>query len=82
MRCLVTAGKYVNDIRAIARQRPITIEKLLESVFSVGSVPRLYSEDPSLAEFSQQARVETGSNTSTLALRVGGGTKRELSAWE
>jgi hypothetical protein len=32
MRCLVTAGKHVNNIRAIARQPPITtIEKLLET---------------------------------------------------
>jgi hypothetical protein len=27
-----------------------TIEKLLEKVFSVGSVPKLYSEDPRPAE--------------------------------
>jgi hypothetical protein len=47
---LVAAGKHVNDIRAIPRQPPITTEKLLEAVFSVGSAPRLYSEDPRLAE--------------------------------
>jgi hypothetical protein len=29
-----------------------TIEKLLEAVFSVESTPRLYSEDPRLAEES------------------------------
>jgi hypothetical protein len=47
MLCLVTAGKHVNDTRAIARQPPVTaIEGLLEVVFSVGSVKRLYSEDP------------------------------------
>jgi hypothetical protein len=47
MRCLVAAGKHVNHIRAIATQPSITtIEKLLEAVFSVGSVPKLYSEDP------------------------------------
>jgi hypothetical protein len=47
MRCLVAAGKHVNDIRVIARQLPITtIEKLLEVVFSVESAPRLYSEYP------------------------------------
>jgi hypothetical protein len=45
MRCLVTAGIHVNDIRAIAWQPPVTIEGLLEMVFSVLSVPRLYSED-------------------------------------
>jgi hypothetical protein len=46
---LVEAGKHVNDIQTIARQQPI-IEKLLEEVFSVGSAPRLYSEDPRPAE--------------------------------
>jgi hypothetical protein len=40
IRCLVTVGKHVNDIRAIARQPPITTEGLLEAVFSVGSAPR------------------------------------------
>jgi hypothetical protein len=48
MRCLVAAGKHVDDIQAIAEQPPITtIEKLLEAVFSVGSSPRLYSDDVS-----------------------------------
>jgi hypothetical protein len=43
---LVTAGKHVNDIRAVARQPLITtIEKLLEAVFSVKSTPRLYSKN-------------------------------------
>jgi hypothetical protein len=47
MRCLVTAGKHVNDIRAIARQPLIiTKDEVLEEVFSVASVSRLYSEDP------------------------------------
>jgi hypothetical protein len=47
MRCWVTVGKHVNDIRTIARQPPITtIDKLLEAVFSVVSTPRIYSEDP------------------------------------
>jgi hypothetical protein len=51
MRCLVTASKHVNDIRIIVRQPPITtIEELLEAVFSVGSAPRLYNEDPRSAE--------------------------------
>jgi hypothetical protein len=44
---LVTAGKHVKNIRAIARQPPITkIEELLKAVFSAGSGPDLYSEDP------------------------------------
>jgi hypothetical protein len=47
------AGKHVNDIRAIARQTPITtIAGLLEAVFSVGSAPRLYSENSRTAEGS------------------------------
>jgi hypothetical protein len=51
MYCLVMVGKHVTDIRAIARQPPIaTIEGLSEAMFSVGSAPRLYSEDPSPAE--------------------------------
>jgi hypothetical protein len=46
MRCLLTAGKHVNDIQAIARQPPeTTIKGMLEAVISVGSAPRLYSED-------------------------------------
>jgi hypothetical protein len=48
---LVTTGKHVNDIRAVVRQPPIAIiEKLLEAVFSVGSAPRLYNEDPRPSE--------------------------------
>jgi hypothetical protein len=50
MHCLATAGKHVNNIRAIARLPPITIEKLVEAVFSLGSAPRLYNEDPRPAE--------------------------------
>jgi hypothetical protein len=50
MPCLATAGKHFNNIQAIAKQPPITIEKLLETVFSVGSAPRLYNEDLRLVE--------------------------------
>jgi hypothetical protein len=42
-----------NDIRAIARQPPISIQKLLEVVFSAESAPRLYSEDRKPAEAVQ-----------------------------
>jgi hypothetical protein len=50
MRCLVTAGKHVNNIRAIASQPPITtIEGLLEALFSIGSSPRLHNDDTSQA---------------------------------
>jgi predicted benzoate:H+ symporter BenE len=52
MRCLVTAGKHINDIQAIARQPPIITEGIWEAVFSVGSAPRLYSEAPRQAESS------------------------------
>jgi hypothetical protein len=44
-----------------------TIEELLEAVFSVGSAPRLYRED---------SRPESGSNTSTVTLRVVGGDEK------
>jgi hypothetical protein len=71
MRCLVADGMHVNDIRGIARQPPITtIGKLLETVFSVVSVPRLYSEHR--APLSRLTCVEVGSNTSTVILRVVG----------
>jgi hypothetical protein len=53
MHCLVTAVKHVNNILAIARQPPIrTIEELLGAMFFVGSSPRLYNEDPRLAEMN------------------------------
>jgi hypothetical protein len=43
MSCLVTAGKHVNNIVTVAKQRPITtIEKLLKEVFSVGTTPHGY----------------------------------------
>jgi hypothetical protein len=51
VRCLVTAGKHVNNIQAIATQPPITIiDELLKAVFSVGYAPRLYNKDPRPAE--------------------------------
>jgi hypothetical protein len=47
MRCLVAAGKHANDMRAIVRQPPITtIEKLLETVFSVGSARGYIARTP------------------------------------
>jgi hypothetical protein len=50
MYCLVTASKHVKNIRAVARQAPITTTELIEAVFSVGPVPRLYNENPRPAE--------------------------------
>jgi hypothetical protein len=69
MRCLVVGGKHVSDIRAVARQPPITtIEKLLEAVFGVGSSLRLYSEDPRPAElFSVVGYSRDSNNVSTEA---------------
>jgi hypothetical protein len=44
--CLITAGKHINNIRAIARKPPITTtEELLETVFSVRLVPSGYKGD-------------------------------------
>jgi hypothetical protein len=44
-------GKHVNNIRALARQPPpTTTEELLETVFLVESIPRLYNEEPGPAE--------------------------------
>jgi hypothetical protein len=54
--CFVTAGKHVNDIRATARQPPIsTIEEMLGAVFTVGSAPELYNEElrPAQLEFRE-----------------------------
>jgi hypothetical protein len=46
MCCLVTAGKHVKNIRAVARQPPMTtIEELLEAMFPLGFLPGLYNED-------------------------------------
>jgi hypothetical protein len=51
----------------------VTVEDLLEAVFSVLSVPRLYIEDQlPLGD----TRVEAGSNTSTVTLRVVGGDEK------
>jgi hypothetical protein len=50
MRCLVMADKRVNNIRAIARQSPITTEELLGAMISVGYAPGLYNEDPRPAQ--------------------------------
>jgi hypothetical protein len=42
---------------------------MMEAVFSMRSVPKLYSED-------HLTRVEAGSNTSTVTLRVVGGDEK------
>jgi hypothetical protein len=63
VRCLVTAGKHVNNIRAIARNPPITtIEGLLKAVFSVSSAPWPHTEDSRRAiQFSRGLAVEWSS---------------------
>jgi hypothetical protein len=48
-----------------------SIEELWDKVFSVLSAPRLYHWNPTL----HSTRVEAGSNTSTVALRVAGGNE-------
>jgi hypothetical protein len=52
MHYLVTAGKHVKNILAIAMQPTIaTVKELLGAVFSVGSAPGLYNEDPKPAQW-------------------------------
>jgi hypothetical protein len=51
-------------------------KELLEAVFSVRSVPRLYNEAQLPLEETTNTRVEAGSNTSTVALRAVGGDKK------
>jgi hypothetical protein len=50
MRCLIMAGKRVNNIQAIARQPPIRTEEMLGKMISVGSGPELCNEDPMPAQ--------------------------------
>jgi hypothetical protein len=47
---------------------------MLRAVISVGSAPSLYNEDPRPTE--DNTRVEAGSNTSTVTLRVVGGDEK------
>jgi hypothetical protein len=61
------------SVNSFPRQRP-TMEVLMETVFSVGSAPRLYKEDTTSVEII--SRMETESNTSAVALRVVGGDEK------
>jgi hypothetical protein len=45
MGCFVASVKHVSDIRAIVREPSLTMITVLEAVSSVGSAPRLFSED-------------------------------------
>jgi hypothetical protein len=54
-----------------------TIEELLEAVFSMQSMMKLYKEDQQDSKNVRgESRVEAGSNTSTVALRVVGGDEK------
>jgi hypothetical protein len=79
MHCLVTAGKHVNNIRALARQPPITTIELLGAVFSVGSAPRLYNEEPRPTEGTERVRCSVESRA--VKRRQGIGVKWPR-AWE
>jgi hypothetical protein len=50
------------------------MEELLGEVYSVGSVPKLYKNDQ--LPLWEITRVEAGSNTSTVTLRVVGGDEK------
>jgi hypothetical protein len=52
-----------------------TTEQLLEAVFSVRSVPKIYKVYQ-LPSVSRDVRVEAGLNTSTVTLRVVGGDEK------
>jgi hypothetical protein len=81
MRCFVTAGEHVNNIRAIARQPSMTtIQDLLQAMFPVGVVSGIYNEDPSSAQGRERPCVEAGSNTSTVILRVVGGDENMVTS--
>jgi hypothetical protein len=55
-----------------------TKEELWETMFTMLSVPRLYNEVnlTSLQFKEQESRVEVGSNTSTVAMKVVGGDEK------
>jgi hypothetical protein len=48
-------------------------------VSSVWSEPKLYNGKPTITDSFGIARVEAGSNTSTVTLRVVGGDEKEVS---
>jgi hypothetical protein len=64
-------------MRSESQLRDATTEELSEAVFSVRSVPRLYNDETlTLIRREAVSRVEAGSNTSTVALRVVGGDEK------
>jgi hypothetical protein len=66
--------------RSVGQLRDVTIVTLLETVFSMWSAPRLYQSTDrvqlSSGERGMSTRVEAGSNTSTVALRVVGAEEK------
>jgi hypothetical protein len=48
----------------------------VETAFSVGSSPKLYNEDPRQAGRIELSRLEAGSYTCTVALRIVGGDEK------
>jgi hypothetical protein len=52
------------------------MKKVLIAMFSVPSVPRLYKE----SQLPKSTRVEVGSNSFTVTLRVVGGDEKEVSS--
>jgi hypothetical protein len=89
--CNVTAAYIGDNTTAVVREQlygyilsPATREhEIMEETFSVRSTPGLYNEDQlSLGDSSKEARVEAGSNISTVALRVVGDDENEPSAWK
>jgi hypothetical protein len=63
-------------MRPVRQLREATIE-LLEAVLSMQSVPRCYKQAVQFRKV--KTRVEAGSNTSTVTLRVVGGNEKEVS---
>jgi hypothetical protein len=58
----------------VRQLRDATIEKLMEAVFCMRSVPRCYDEQGKSEE--RAARVEAGTNASTVILLVVGGNEK------
>jgi hypothetical protein len=67
-------GKHV----PVATNTHAIVDVLLEMAFITGSVPRGYKEE-NWSNQVRDSRVEAGSNTSSVALRVEGGDEREPS---
>jgi hypothetical protein len=58
------------------KESRLTVEELLEAVFSLHCSSWLYRADISVLWLADISRVEAGSNTSTVVLQVVGGGKK------